>query len=393
MAALLFSLATSSSEQSAPESTAGALIVGVTREQPQKTAPVPVPKLAAPVPHAPVLPNHRTATQPRSAAPHPPVRHELSKFAPTAPPNPTPAPVRSSEPNPVPTQPAIAVSPAAIEAVVPTSAPAQIVAAAIKVPPTAAPVPKPRAVPTIVPSHAPAPTAAPKAVSTPRPEPSALVATEAPIIAMATPQPLTKPGSPNQQKIPRPAPTAAHGTAATPGPRPLGTPGPKGVTPSKSNTARPIQAPPATPRPSAIGAAKAKRPSSLNQRLQNLLPSPSASVTPEPSKHYSFLNGLVPTPEPEPTPPPSVIAATKFLYQENVGSQRWKQSYLGTAPEEGYVKMYVTSVHYVLGVRWCKGWVVRAPLAGTKKWIVETGESYICSGRMTPFTPSSPQPP
>ena len=187
---------------------------------------------------------------------------------------------------------------------------------------------------------------------------------------------------------------SAKGTAPTPGPHPVGSPGPKGVANVKSQAApRPIQAAP-SPRPAPVQAAPAKGRAALNQRLQNLIPTGSPQPTPaaHAPQHYSFLKGLVPTPEPEPTPPPQVIAQTHFLYQEDVGSQRWKQSFLGTAPEEQSVKMYVTSVKHIGPVAWCSGWVVRSPIAGTSKWIVEPDEHLICSGKLTPFTPPSPEP-
>jgi hypothetical protein len=129
---------------------------------------------------------------------------------------------------------------------------------------------------------------------------------------------------------------------------------------------------------------------SLNERLKNLIPTAAPSFSPAPPKRYSFVGNLKPTPEPEPTPPPEVLAATKYLYIENVGGQRWKQSYLGTAPEERYVKMYVTSVKRIGFINWCTGWVLRAPVAGSQKWIVESGVSLICSGHLEPFTPPTP---
>jgi len=212
---------------------------------------------------------------------------------------------------------------------------------------------------------------------------------------MATPQAVSSPGSPQQVRVPHPAPAAtARGTAPTPGPKAVGSPGPRAAAPVKSNAVpRPVQAAPSTPRPAAAAAPKSGRPS-LNERLRSLIPtgSPVPTPSPGPRKHYSFLNGLVPTPEPEPTPPPDVLAQTKFLYTENVASQRWKQSWLGTAPEERYVKMYVTSVKHIGPVAWCSGWVVRAPMAGTQKWIVEPDEHLLCSGKLTPFTPPTPEP-
>lgn len=391
---LLFSLATSSSEQAAPETTSGTVLVTVSQQAPQKPAPVNVPRAAVPVPHAPLVPSPQPAAQPRSAPPHPRVLHELAKFAPTAPPNPTPAPVSSSLPNPVPTQAQIAVTAAPLPAAAPTSLPATIVAATIKAPPTAAPQPRPSAVPTILPRRQPLPTPAPKAAPalTPQPEPSALTASAAPLLALATPQPLATPGTPSQIRIPKPAVTPGRGTAPAPGPKAIGSPGPRPVAPVRGpSVARPVQALPATPRPAPVGA-PSKRGVSLSQRLRNLIPTAAPSFTPAPRKSYSFLGNLKPTPVPEPTPPPEVVAATKFLYVENVGGQRWKQSYLGVAPEERYVKMYVTSVKRIGFINWCTGWVLRAPVAGGEKWIVEPNESLICSGRLSPFTPPSPEP-
>jgi hypothetical protein len=146
---------------------------------------------------------------------------------------------------------------------------------------------------------------------------------------------------------------------------------------------------PATPRPAPV---PVKRRSTLNQRLQNLIPTSAPSFTPAPPKRYSGIGSLAFTPPPEPTPPPEVLAATKFLYVENVAAQRWKQSWLGTAPEERYVKVYVTSVKTVGFIRWCTGWVLRAPLAGNEHWIVEPNSSFICAGHLAPFTPPVPLP-
>ncbi len=115
-------------------------------------------------------------------------------------------------------------------------------------------------------------------------------------------------------------------------------------------------------------------------------------MTPAPPRRIYGIGNIMPTPEPEPTPPASVIAATKFLYVENEAAQRWKQSWLGTAPEERYVKMYVTSLKRVGFINWCTGWVLRAPIAGSSKWIVEPNESFICSGHLEPFAQPSPLP-
>ena len=414
---LLFSLATSSSEQTAPESFSGAVMVSVTRAVPKKSAPVSAAHAAVPIPHATVVPHPRAAAQPRSAPPHPRVLHELAKFAPTAPPNPTPAPVSSSAPNPLPTQAQLAVTPAPLPASVPTTAPASVAAVSIRIPPTAAPTaapsPKPKAVPTALPSVAPKPTAAP---ATPLPEPSALIATAAPLIAVATPQPLVSPGSPSQVKLAQaqPAATPAHANAPSPGPKPaasagpksVASPGPRGIAPVKGPpAARPIQAPPATPHPAPVH--PSKRAESLNQRLQSLIPTAAPSTaSPAPAKHYSFLN-IKSTPEPEPTPPPDVLAATKYLYVENIAGQKWKHWPLGAAPEELAVKMYVTSIKRIGPITWCTGWVLRYPMNSTDrggytvdsdrdltpKPVIEPNASFICSGHLEPFTPPTPEPP
>jgi hypothetical protein len=156
---------------------------------------------------------------------------------------------------------------------------------------------------------------------------------------------------------------------------------------------RPVPAP-ATPRPSRAAGGAAKKARSLNERLRNLIPTAAPSFTPAPPKHYAFNGSLVPTPEPEPTPPAEVLAATKFLYVENVASQHWKVWPLGASPEEIYVKMYVTSVRKVGFVNWCTGWVLRMPVTDNtnRHWIVEPNESFMCAGHLEPFTPPVPMP-
>jgi hypothetical protein len=375
-ALLLFSIASSSSEQ-APESVTGGVVVTISSQAVPTSVPTVAATVPPPVPHAPVLPKPRPAARPASAPFHPRVVHELAKIAPTAPPNPTPAPVSSAAPAPVPTEAVIAVTPAPVAAAVPTSVPlTPTTAVAIKAPPTAAPTPQPR--PSVVATQAPVPT--------PVPEPSAFAPRSEQIVAQATPVPLVTPGTPLIAKAPATAPPAAHGTAPTPGPKTVSSPGPAGPSRVKVQPAprRPVQIA-ATPRPAPVH-------NSLNQRLQRLIPSPHPSFTVAPPKRYSGLGSLLPTPEPEPTPPPEIIAATKYLFVEDVAAQRWKQSYLGTAPEERYVKMYVTRVRRVGFVNWCTGWVLRAPIAGNEKWIVEPDESFICTGRLQPFSPPSPAP-
>ena len=127
--------------------------------------------------------------------------------------------------------------------------------------------------------------------------------------------------------------------------------------------------------------------SSLLQRLRNLIPTAAPSVSPAPAKHYSNVGNLKLMP-PEPTPPPEVLAVTKYLYVENVAGQHWTKI-IGSAPEERYVKMYVTKVKRIGFINWCTGWVVRAPMAGNTQWDVEPNSSFICSGHLEPFTPDA----
>ncbi len=389
-AMLLFSLATSSSQQASSESVQGAQIVTVTSQAVPKTVAVAVPRAAPPVPHAAVAPHRQAAAQPRSAPPHPRVHHELSKFAPTAPPNPTPAPEASAAPNPQPTQPEIALTPLPIVAAVPTSVPARIVAATVRAPPTAPPTQ--------------APTAAPTARPVPKiQQPKAPAATLAPLIAQATPKAAATPGlsvpvqvrkpspgvpSPGPTKLP--APSTQHGGAASPGPKAVGSPGPKGIARVKTNApAKPIQSVPSTPRP--VSQSKpASKPSRLNRRLQNLLPSPGPYAIATPRRYQGDLSNIKP---PEPTPPPAVLAITKFIYTENVAGQRWKIWPMGPAPEERAIKMYVTSVWHVGAVTMCHGWVIRQPVAGNVLWITEPDQTFACNGHLEPFTPPSPAPP
>jgi hypothetical protein len=228
---------------------------------------------------------------------------------------------------------------------------------------------------------------------TPVPEPPALEATAAPALARV-PQAVVTPGVPSPGPIVAASPKAVSGTAPSPGPQASGSPGPRAVAAVKGPAvARPIQAP-ATPLPASRPGSKGRRASPLNERLQKLIPTSAPSSSPEPVKHYSFLGNLKPTPEPEPTPPADVIAATKFLYVESVADQHWKHWPLGAAPEEVYLKMYVTSVRHIGPVQWCTGWVLRMPDTDYehRHWIVEAGQSFICAGHLEPFAAPAPAP-
>ncbi|MGH8163974.1 MAG: hypothetical protein ACREP1_06540, partial [Rhodanobacteraceae bacterium] len=112
-ALLLFSVATSSSEQAGSESVQGNEIVSVTTQRVARTAALKATQAVPPVPHAPQIAAPR-APQRVAAATHPRVLHELATFAPTAPPNPTPAPVASAVPNPQPTMAILSSSPVPI---------------------------------------------------------------------------------------------------------------------------------------------------------------------------------------------------------------------------------------------------------------------------------------
>lgn len=324
------------------------------------------------------------APSPRApAVPHLQVRHELSKFAPTAPPNPTPAPQSSLVPKPLPTQAIIAVSPAPLPAQVPTSVPVAAVAAAIRVPATPVPSSAPRPAPTLA--------------ATPLPQPPVIRVTAAPVIAQATPLPVASLAPLAAVKIAAPRQPQMHAAAASPGPRsspgpkPMGSPGPRAVGPAKrAALSRPVHPLTATPHPRPRSVAS-KRRATLNRRLHALIPTAAPAFTPAPPKRFSGLK-IAFTPEPEPTPPASVLAATKFLYVENVEAQKWRESILGTTPEERYVKMYVTSVRHIGFITWCTGWVLRSPIAGRHKWIIEPDESFVCSGRLQPFTAPIPLP-
>lgn len=93
---------------------------------------------------------------------------------------------------------------------------------------------------------------------------------------------------------------------------------------------------------------------------------------------------------PLPTPPPDVLARTKYIFEENPMSQHWW--ILPSAPEERYVKTYVTSVKHVGPLTICRGWTVRVPMAGAN-WIVDSDASFLCAGKLHVYRPdASPSP-
>jgi hypothetical protein len=419
IAALLFSIATSSSEEGASEVVSGGTIV--TLEQP---APV-VAQAAAPAHQAAPVPNvPRTAPIVRQAPlvlparqPLPPLQHhELSKFAPTAPPNPTPLPQASTRPNPQPTTAVVEQHPENALPAVPTVAPSvPVESVAVKIPPTEAPSPMPSATATAAPSPLPpAPTAAPTAKpATPAP-PQPTVAPTAVALAVrataapsATPEPVSRPSAAPLAKtgVPSPSPTQApkltqttSGTAPTPGPKGQSSPGPRagsaGV--AKAAPSRPISVPP-TPRPASTTAAG--HGIDINAKLRAMLPHNVVNPTQVSEVEHVSLNGRL-----DPTPPPEVLAQTKYIFEQN-----------GSGGDVR-VKMWVTGVRRVGPVLYCDGWLLRYPHAsqpppmqgtfthpvsgsievssggltgGVLPPVIEEHASTACSERaLTPFAPS-----
>ncbi len=365
LAALLFTVLVSSSQQGATESVQGGEVITIARTSPiavanqpaavHAVAPVPRVRVVAPLQHAPLsqLQSQRLPVN----------RHELAKSAPTAPPNPRPIPQQTPQPNPQPTQNIFETQPRnelpAAPVTVPTVAP---VAVALKPPPTAAPSP----VPTSAPSARPSPRAAPLVRATPRPATPAPALPQASptaaAIARASPAPSAAPAIrasalPAQHAgVPSPSPTSTAaaarttGTAPSPGPSGGASPGPKTGAGAKPQAApeRPIAVPP-TPRPGPRASAAPKprgSPPNINAKLRSLLPNnpvhpSSRSYTPT----YSLAGRL------EPTPPPEVLAKTKYIYEvKNTGN-------------EARVKMWVIAARKDGPTTICTGWLVRYPQA------------------------------
>lgn len=376
VALLFFSVITSSSEQSSPESSEGSPLVMVshvrvtrqTKRVPQVVHPplAHAPRIAKPLTH-PVLAGHRPVFS----------RHELAKQSPTAPPNPTPEPPAPYSPNPQPTQVAIA-----------TPAPVQYPAVPVSVP-TAAPIVAQRAV-TPEPSVAP-PTTAPTSRPSPAPAPAASVAP-----ARATPQPTAAPtrapatappkrvvqASPAPQKaaegIASPRPTGAptispqHGISPTAGPKALASPGPAAVAPVKAKPAPPraIELPPPTPTPAptsrprpakTLPPKKRQAYSDLNARLRAMLPN--GPVNPTLRRISPGAKGIYIG---DPTPPPQVLAQTKFTYF----TQPHKHLF-GNAQNDRMM-MWVKSIRKVGPVTLCTGWLLRFPPPPTAYGHIDT---------------------
>ncbi|MBV8374379.1 MAG: hypothetical protein JO302_02620 [Candidatus Eremiobacteraeota bacterium] len=365
-ALLFFSVLASSSQEGATEKAAGGETVTIERRAPISVANVPAAVAQTPpVPHVPrIAPiRHAPIVQPQTQR-LPQNLHELAREVPSAPPNPRPIPQQSPQPNPQPTQNVYEVQPSnevpAAPANVATIAP---LAVSIKPLATAVPSPAPTAAPSLRPSSKPpAPTALPSAkVASPAPaRPSAsptaaaiaIRASAAPSLSPAPALRASAPPAPNPG-IPSPGPTngptitKTAGTAPSPGPKGLGSPGPRPGTAAQTKAAppRPIELRPTPKPPSATRPASSPKATNLNAKLRALLPNNPVNPT---SKQYVpqfSLRGRM-----EPTPPPEVLAATKYIYRSERGS-------------EGRVIMWVTQLRKAGPLTVCTGWLVRYPLA------------------------------
>lgn len=255
-AALFFIVPTSSSRESASETTSGQPII------------ITVRSVAAHVRRP------RTATPPRAQAAVPAPR-ELAVIVKRAPPRPRPLKQATPQPVPVVTQAPLVPLPSPSPAPVPTA-----VALAVRVtaPPSATPIPSPK------PQPSPAPTVAP---------------TIAPTIVPSPAQTLAPSPAPHPKHIASPAP---HG-ARTPGPQ-AGSPRGGKSTPSALLAIRP------TPRPRARPTAHPKR-TGLNAKLKGMIPH--NAVLPSMRSFGPRYGSLVGDTVPQPSA--AIRAATKYLYR------------------------------------------------------------------------------
>lgn len=364
LAALLFTVLVSSSQEGATENVQGGQVITIERLTPVVAANPPASVRAAPpVPHVTrIAPLQHAPLVAPQAQRLPTNRHELAVQAPTAPPNPRPIPQQTPQPNPQPTQNVFEVQPRnqvpAAPMTVPTPAP---VAVATKPPPTTTPSPAPTVAPTVRPSPRPsvaAATPSPKPATPAPPVPKASPtaapaarATASPNVT-AAPAPRASAAPAEHPGVPSPSPTSTTavastaGTASSPGPKGQSSPGPRpGNGPkSKSAPARPVAIRP-TPVPARVTPAPKPQPSgNLSAKLRSLLPN--NPVNPS-SKQYTpmlSLRGKL-----EPTPPPDVLARTKYMYDAK-----------GTGNEER-VKMWVTATRKAGPTTICTGWLVRYP--------------------------------
>jgi hypothetical protein len=368
LAALLFTVLTTASQQGATESVQGGEIVTIERTSPIVVANQPAAvRAVAPLPHVRAIAplRHAPLAQPQTQR-LPVNRHELAKIAPTAPPNPRPIPQQSPQPNPQPTQNIYETQPhmeiPAAPLSVPTVAP---IAVAVKPPPTVVPSPAPSSAPSARPSpKPPAPVARPSArAATPAPalpkaSPTAAAIARASAAPRASPAPAARASVPPAARsgVPNPSPTSTTavartaGTAPSPGPTGGASPGPRPGAARKSVPApsRPIEVGP-TPAPVARVTPSAKTtraPPNINAKLRALLPNNPVNPT---SKSYTpsySLRGRL-----EPTPPPDVLAKTRYMYEVR-----------GTG-NELRVKMWVIAARKTGPTTTCTGWLVRYPQA------------------------------
>jgi hypothetical protein len=364
LAAFLFTVLVSSSEEGANENVAGGEIVTLSRNSPVAVANQPsATHTVAPVPNVPVIapPRHAPPVVPQAQRQQV-NRHELAKIAPTAPPNPLPIPQTTPQPQPAPTQNVVETQPAAqipaAPVTVPTVGP---VAVSVRIPPTAAPSPAPSTAPVAratplppQPSARPSVKPATPAPAAPKPVPSRAPARAAPAIPRPSPAPAavasTKPAP--VSGVPKPAPTStaqAHTVGTAPKPAPSGgaSPGPRPGNAGQSRAApqRPVAvAAPPSPRPEPKPKPARKAPPNINARLRALLPNNPVNPTMKQYTPSYSLRGHL-----EPTPPPDVLAHTKYMYEtRGVGS-------------EERVRMWVTATRKAGPTTICTGWLVRYP--------------------------------
>ncbi len=373
--AFLVSLAASSSQESANETTLGGEMVTISQALPvthQVATPQPVrprpqpPRPIPPHPHVqhPAPPKH-VASRPVQT-PHP-MLHELTHVVPHASPNPTPVPVVTPQPLPVPTltvavvQPTVAPTPKPTAQPtlkpVPTEAPTVKPAPTAKPVPTAAPTPKPRPVAVItpaptakpIPTARPAPTAAPTRVPTAAPAPVAARTVAPQPTAAATPRAVPSPAAKphvapaNTPGVPSPRPVIAEHPAAG-----RASPGPQSPNAGHAKVPeRLIELPPTprpTPRPRPSPAPTRNPYAGLNARLNALLPN--GPVVPH-EGHY--IGSLSLAGRLDPTPPPDVVARTKYIFEGVAGGG------------DGTIKMWVTSITRRGPVLVCNGWLLHYP--------------------------------
>jgi hypothetical protein len=368
-ALLFFSVLSSSSQEGATEKSAGGEVVTIERQTPITVANAPAAvQQAPPVPHVPQIApiRHAPLVQPQAQR-LPQNLHELAREVPSAPPNPRPIPQQTPQPNPQPTQNVYEVQPSNEVPAAPLSV-ATVAPLAVSIKPlaTVAPSPAPTAAPSLHPSpKPPVPTSQPSAkVASPAPlraspaptATAAAVAVRASAAPSLSPAPALRasappapvPGVPSPGPTNGPTVTKTAGTAPTPGPKGLGSPGPRPGKAAQTKAAppRPIEVQPTPKPPSAPKPAASPNGNNLNAKLRSLLPHNPVNPT---SKQYTpqfSLQGRM-----EPTPPPEVLAATKYIYRSRPGGS------------EGRVIMWVTKTRSAGPVTLCTGWLVRYPLA------------------------------